>query len=558
MNGKNIDQPIEKLAQIQLQRILDCPAFRSSPKLSRLLRYLVEAALAGRSERLKAYTIAVDVFEQPPSFDPQTNALVRVQAGRLRNLLERYYLNDGRADPLRIEIPKGGYVTVFHTGSTTPQAEGIRRDAGPLQRVSYGPALAVLPFRNLSGDDRQDYFCDGITQEIIHLLTQCREFHVIAPDSVLQYRAGDGNPLPLGSELGVDYVLHGNVRLGGETARVTACLTDVETNVCVWTQNYDQRLNMENILYVQDDIALRVTAVVGQPHGVLNRLVRRRSTRNLEAYTGALRFYEYIEDFSVQKHARARDALERSIELDPDYAEAWGCLAVTYLGEHIFGFNPRSGDAHPLERVWAAARRAVQLDPGSIIGQYGLALSYYYRHEMALFRDVAERALSLAPNRSDLLANLGLHLAYAGQWERGLMLLDKARVLNPLHPGWYYFPYALDCYRRGQYDEALIAAHKLNLPQFFWEHLFIAMICGQLGREAEGRAALARLLAMRPTIAREATEVIAIIVPDTALVAHCVEGLRKAGLGADRRPSLRGETGARVGENKRRGDRGKV
>jgi tetratricopeptide (TPR) repeat protein len=281
---------------------------------------------------------------------------------------------------------------------------------------------------------------------------------------------------------------------------------------------------------VQDDIAQHIAALLGQPHGVIQRLIRHKPFPHWTAYMAVLGFYDYLENFSVENHARTREALERALELEPGYAQAWGCLAIVDQGEHMFGFNPRHGDPPPLERALGAALRAVKLDPYCITGQYALALSYYYRREMTLFREAAERALTLAPNRSDVLANLGLHLAYDGQWERGLALLDKARLLNPLHPGWYGFPYALDHYRRGQYDRALIAARQINLPHFFWEPLFIAMICGQLGREADAQTALARLLAMRPDLATAAAEVIGIIVLDPALVAHCVEGLRKAGL----------------------------
>ena len=524
------ESTLEALVKGELARILVGPAFQSAPKLTRLLRYLVKEALAGQVERIKAYAIAIDVFDQPASFDPQTNPLVRVQVGRLRNLLERYYLNDGRADPLRIEIPRGGYLPLFQTDPATVQANRLQRDDGPSLRAPCGPALAVLPCRNLSGNHQQDYLCDGMTQELIHLLTECRELHVIAPNTMFQYRARGANPRHLGNELGVDYVLSGTVRMGDDRMRVIASLTDTETGIRVWTQSYDQALTVTGILGVQEAIAQRIAALLGQPHGVLNRLIRRKSTCYLDAYTAVLRYYEYVEDFSPEKHAHARDALERAIALDPDYAEAWGALAGIYGGEYTFGFNPCPDDAHPLERAYAAARRSVQCDPGCIIGQYNLALSYYYRREMALFRETAEQALSLAPNRSDMLANLGMHLAHDGQWERGLALLDKARVLNPLHPGWYYFPYALDRYRRGRYDEALLAARQLNLPQFFWEPVYIAMICGQLGRDQEAQTALARLLELRPDMVTEAARVIAMVVPDPALVAHCIEGLHKAGL----------------------------
>ena len=529
MNLPNTEPTLATRVQDQVQRMLEGAAFQAAPTLARLFRYLVEETLTGRADRLKAYTIAVEALGQPASFDPQTSALVRVQAGRLRDLLDRYYRHDGRADPLRLVIPKGGYAVQFEAPAAAPPTDSPP-DAGALLRMPYGPVLAVSPCRNLSGDDRYADFGDGMTQEIIHRLTQCRELYVIAPDTMLQYRKRGATARDLRNELGVDYVLNSSLRLDGDRVRVIASLTDMETGVCLWTQRYDQTLTLAHLFGVQDDIAQRIAALLGQPHGVLQRLVRRKPLPDLEAYTAVLRFYEYLEDFSVENHARTREALERAVERDPVYAEAWGCLALVYAGEHMFGFNPRVGAAPPLERARTAALRSIKLDPGCLSGHYALALSYYYGREMALFRETAERALTLAPNRSDILANLGLHLAYDGQWERGLALLDKARLLNPLHPGWYWFPYALDHYRRGRYTEALSAARRLHLPDFFWEHLFIAMICGQLGRRAEAQTALARLLELRPDLVTAAAEVIGIIVLDPALAAHCMDGLRKAGL----------------------------
>lgn len=529
MSLSNTEPTSATLVRDQVRRILEGAAFQASPNLARLLRYLVEETLAGRAERLKAYTIAVEALGQPATFDPQTSALVRVQAGRLRHRLERHYRQDGRADPLRLVIPKGGYAVQFAAPAAAPPTDGPP-EAGGLPRMPHGPVLAVLPCRHPSGDDRHADFGDGMTQEMIHLLTQCRELHVIAPDTVWQYRKRGITARDLRNELGVDYVLNGSLRLDGNRVRVIASLTDTETGICLWTQRYDQTLTLAHLFEVQDDIAQRIAALLGQPHGVVQRLVRRKPLPDLEAYTAVLRFYEYLEDFSVANHARTRETLERAVERDPDYAEAWGCLAIVYAGEHMFGFNPRVDAAPPLERARTAALRALKLDPYSITGHYALALSYYYRREMALFRETAERALHLAPNRSDILANLGLHLAYDGQWERGLALLDKARLLNPLHPGWYWFPYALDHYRRGQHAEALDAARRLHLPDFFWEPLFIAMICGQLGRDAEARTALARLLELRPDFVTAPEGVIGIIILDPVLVARCVEGLRKAGL----------------------------
>jgi len=214
----------------------------------------------------------------------------------------------------------------------------------------------------------------------------------------------------------------------------------------------------------------------------------------------------------------------------PDYAEAWACLGIVYVGEECFGFNRRD-DPPPLERADFAARRSLELDPEHPTGLHCLALCHVSRGDHALFRDVAERALASAPNRADIHSSIGLQMCQTGNWPRGLELLERARALNPLHPSWYWYPYALDAYRRHDYDAALVYAARINTPESFWDPLFIAMICGQLGKAGEATAALRRLLALKPEVAADPAGVIGKVIFNRELTDHCIAGLDKAGLG---------------------------
>ena len=496
--------------------MLDSAQFKAAPGLARLLAYLVANTDTSGEKRIKAYSIAVEVFGQGANYDPQSNALVRVQASRLREQLRRYYAAEGRTDEWQLGIPLGGYCVQL---LPTPRE----------QSASFGPRLAVLPFQNLSGDEQLTYLCDGITQEIMHLLVQSRALQLIAPDTMFHYRQRAAEPVGVGRELGVDYVLSGHVRIGGETVRVGAKLTDVRSNQTAWSERYERRRDPADILAIQDDIAQHIVALLGSPHGVIERLERRHASTDFSAYAAVQRFYEYIEHLTPETHATARATLELAVQIAPNYAEAWACLAGVYCGEHLFGFNPRSGEP-ALDRALTAARRALQLAPDCVTGHYSLALTHYYRREMAAFREAAERALALAPNRTDLISSLGMHLAYAGEWARGLAMLDRARILNPLHPNWYWFPYAMDCYQRGDYAQALHYASQLNQQNFFWDHVFIAMICGQLGQLAPARQALDRALALCPPFKTDAKEIIGIIHTNPAMVDLCLDGLRKAGM----------------------------
>ncbi|MGI9412151.1 MAG: hypothetical protein ACR2PM_00675, partial [Hyphomicrobiales bacterium] len=199
----------------EFHSITGSPPFVSSHRLIRFLQFVIEEALADRASRLKEYTIALEVFDQSETFNPQTNTIVRVHAGRLRRRLERYYLTDGSADEIRIDIPKGGYAPVFEQRSETPAASEIAVPPAPteappasddIRTLPTGPSIAVLPFDNLSADPEQGYFADGIAEEILNALTRFSELRVIARHSTFKYKGQPIDVRDVGKDLGADFV----------------------------------------------------------------------------------------------------------------------------------------------------------------------------------------------------------------------------------------------------------------------------------------------------------------------------------------------------------------
>ncbi len=522
-----------KDVQHAFAKIIDSHTFKDAAVLVELLRFLFEESIVNERTNLTAYVIATEGLKQPASFDAQKNPLVRVQAARLRKLLEAYYLNEGVADIWRITMPKGGYHLKVFQGSPTIDSHSHRATTGR----DLAPRLAVLPLENLSGDDSKRYICDGITQEIIHLMTTNREIQLLSSGTTFHYRVGQEQFGKVASELGVDYLLHGSIRMNDEEIRVTAFLFDAHTEQHVWTEQYHHKLTPQNIFQTQEEIAEIIAHHVTTPYGAIHRHLRTKNINDFSAYAAVLRYYEYQEALSPETHLIARDAIERTIIEHPEYAEAWGCIAGLYAAEHMFGFNVRHGDRPPLERALEAARKTLQLLPDSVIGLYGLANSYYYLGEREAFRVAAQRAIDLAPNRPEILGGLSLQICYDGQWDRGIAMLDKARELNPLHPGWYWFPYAMYHYRNDEFEQALNYAQRINMPGFFWDDTFIAMILGQLGRIDEAKVALARARALNPSLETDAYQIYSIIMQNQELVKKCLVGLENAGLPKQRIPN---------------------
>ncbi len=237
----------------QLKKILKSPIFSRSKELCRFLQFAVEQKLRNRSVRLKEYLIGVTVFERGETFNPGTDPIVRVQARRLRSKLSLYYETDGRADTVLIELPSGGYVPVFHFRAATEHARGpnLLDGGSPETRRS----VVVLPFVNM-GPDENERFSDGLTEELIHVLSKAADLRVVARTSSFHFKGKTDDIRSIGIRLGVDALVEGSVRSDGNRLRVSAGLIDVADGGLLWSGVYEQ--TAAEMFAVQEDISEQI------------------------------------------------------------------------------------------------------------------------------------------------------------------------------------------------------------------------------------------------------------------------------------------------------------
>jgi adenylate cyclase len=245
-----VDPISEFEIQTQLHRILASPGFRSSERLRRFLRFAVERTLAGEAAQLKEYLVGREVFDRSSSYDPRTDSIVRVEAQRLRRKLREYYQAHGSADPIWISLQAGSYVPAF--------GRPVRVDAaGAENSASPGPpdprTVAVLPFSNLSPEPNQEYFCDGIVEDIINALTPIPEFKVIARTTTLSFKWSSADLREIGSRLGAGRIVEGTVRKTGNVLRISANLVSSETQQVLWSWVFDRPA--QDLFSVGDEIA---------------------------------------------------------------------------------------------------------------------------------------------------------------------------------------------------------------------------------------------------------------------------------------------------------------
>jgi TolB-like protein len=405
----------------------------------------------------------------------------------------------------------------------------MRADSGAI-RAEEGFWVAVLPFSHAGGNADLTALAEGISEEIVTGLSRFSYLRVIARSSTLRYANQAVDIRAVGKELGARYVMQGSLRQAGPALRIAAQLVDANSGAHVWAERYDRPLRTEDLFDLQDDLVPVIVATVADTRGVLPRTMaealRGREPGELTPYEALLRSFAYHHRVNAEEHAKARAVLERAVEQAPGNADCWAMLSHLYKEEYAHGFNVRTD---PVGRAFMAARRAVEIAPSNHLAYYALASAQFFQREFQAFRNSAEHAIALNPMDGFTAGFLGFLIAYAGDWERGCALAERARRLNPHHPDWYWFPSFFDAYRKRDYRGALEFALKINMPGFWRTHLALATVYGQLGEQQAARKAVQDLLAIRPDFPAVARQELGKWW-DRELTGHLIEGLRKAGL----------------------------
>jgi len=393
------------------------------------------------------------------------------------------------------------------------------------------PSIVVLAFTNLSGDSEQEYFGDGITEDLTTDLSKLSGLFVIARNSAFTYKGKAVKVQEVSRELGVRYVLEGSVRKMDGQVRITAQFVDAPTGQPLWAERYDREL--KDIFALQGEIERKIVAYLalrlteGEQEHVWSQYTG-SYTGNPEAYDSYLRGREYLYRNTKETYPQARQLFERAVELDPTYALAYSGLGFTYLEERIF---QGSLDPKTLERAFALAQKALALDDS--LPTAHLLLGYVYlakrQHEQAIA--AAERAIVLAPNYANAYAALGQILDFAGRPEDAIRVAEKALRLDPRNPVEHLSALGTAYRLTGRYEEA-IATYKrlLNFnPNHPGAHTSLAITYSELGREEEARAEAAQILRVMPNFSLEGWEQ-RIMWKDRTMTEREFAALCKAGL----------------------------
>ena len=513
----------EEAVNAAVVRVLASPNFDASERNRNFLTYVVEQTLAGRAERIKAYSIATAVFGRDERFDPQLDSIVRIEAGRLRRSLERYYLTDGRDDRLRIEIPRGSYVPVFRFPRPDHSGETV---GGP-------PSILVTAFEEEGDHSAFPSFTRGFTRALIIALTRFTGLRVFGAETALRYPA-DADPQSLRRALNVDYLVMGGTSLAPDHFEVDALLVEARTGRTVWAETFERRLQPSEIVALRNEVANLVARTLAQPYGIIQgdraHDADGEPPERLRSYASVLRFYAYWRTFDRTVIEEVRAGLEETLAAEPDYAEACACLSLLYSNAHRFRHRIGVSDLDPQERALALARRAVDLAPSSSWAHYALGLARWFAGDPEGGLATLQMGLALNPNDTTILADLGQRYAMLARWDKAVPMLEELYARNPSQPGSYRIGLFLFHYAHGRYKDALAEARRVEAPHVVYGHIGVATSAARLGRRAEAAAALEAILALDPDYGEHALTDLESRSVAPELIRAVVDGLVEAGL----------------------------
>jgi TolB-like protein/Flp pilus assembly protein TadD len=484
--------PSADQVRAQVDKILASRLFARSERLCRFLRFCVELTLDEKSDRLKEQSVGVEVFDRKGDYDPRTDPIVRVEARRLRSKLKAYYTTSGRPDCILIELPKGAYVPSFRMRNVNQSAIPATR-VQPAASAAGERSIAVLPFTNLTPEAGADYFSDGLTEELIHLLTRIPGLRVVAWSSMSQLRGRDQDLAGIRQELKVATVLRGSVRRTPARVRVTAQLIDTESGNYLWSEAYDRQL--ENVVAIQEEMARAIVDTLELTLVWPNDSAARKAP-NLKCYNLCLQGRFHGNKRTPEGLRQSLLCFEQAVAADESSAEAHAGLGCAYSLMADYGVaDPQ--DVVPKAKL--STQKALALDPQSSQAHVSLAFilstfewkwsaaEAFYRRSIALNPGFSRARLWYATD----------YLALLGRFDEAIKEAETALHMDPLSPlalEGCAFVHILS----RDYKTALQFCRQLaELDPVFWKaYSSLGRVLGLLGRYDEAIASLERARAL--------------------------------------------------------------
>ena len=570
------DAPASDEIRAAIERMVTSEVFSRSPQLGAFLRFVTEAALHGKTDRIKAYTIGVEVLRRDTKFDPQLDPIVRVEATRLRRTIERYYMGPGAADPVIVDLPRGSYVPTFRRrevargfampawtamifGHRPSQAKlaavvgvvaiataalvgGVfvgRNDrglipaaspardvdgqkAGALPRGNGMPTLQIEPLRVIGTPSPGAVMPERLYAKISDAFARFDTINVAS-----------GSAEPHAAEPRPAYRLAGTVEYSGDTANAWFTLTSNAEGTVVWSRRFERVRPSGTDGASEDSIVVSLTNSLLQSYGVIrarDRASQLASNEGDPRYRCVLEAADAIRTADRQMHEQGRACLEHLTAADPSFAVGFIFLAMLYNREFQLDYESRAGDVPALDRALRTARHAIALHPEDSRGYLALMVIQFNRRDIAAGVAAGDKTIVL--NKYDMLAlgEYGGRLVLAGDVERGMKMLREAGAHGAVRPAWHHIYMSIGSYVSGDLKQAERSANDITQDDVALGQVARALAAKAVGDREACRKALERLRSLGAGWRSDPRAELARLILDSSIVDKLATGLAAAGL----------------------------
>lgn len=529
------DDCISEQIEFELDLIVNSSGFSTSSQMQNFLSYIVHKALSGEASLLKQYTIAVEALGQSEDFDPESNPLVRIEAGRLRKKLDFYYKNEGSNDPCLISVPVGKYIPLFKKNDNV-YSKSLDDVATDGWKQSCGPRLLISCFADRDTSKRSSKLLYYTADNLAKVMSQFLMFRLVSATPHADEKTSNEVVSSYRKGRSVDYFLTVNVhQLTSKNIirgyQLICQLIEAETVEVIWSNGY--AVDQDNLQSLLSNICYEISiATVDLMQGAMQlhwaRKEYLRGEESIDARYKVLVGYRYHADhLNNESFEKGVQACLDAIKVNPNDMVAHVVYCEYCRQAYVYGFGMINS---PLEKGLKSGQLAVRINPNSHEAHYVLGQIWFHLGNTELCMLSFEKSRKLSKYNPLITFGTGFHLFFMEKWDEAMALIDSVIESESTHPDWYHMLPFLNYYRLSEYDQALISAMQIVSPGIFWGPLARAVVYGQLGRVAEAGKELEELKIRYPDFMSTGKIMLERYLSSPELFNKICDGLKKAGL----------------------------
>lgn len=504
----------------ELEAVLKYNSLKSSPVLTKFLKYVVEQTVKENQHYIKEYSIAVNVLNRSADFNSNDDAVVRIHAGRLRRVLNEYYLTDGQNNTVMIDMPKGSYIPLFIRRTKIPTAESLPNN-------NLKPVIAIFPFKSILQNKNLTIISELLCGELSAELSRFEEIAVIGQFSKEMISKIDQNTLEAANEMGADFIVTGNLKHNNEKLQIRLNLLNSSTGEFILTKSFEYE-TPEDFMKMQNEIIESVVCIIGGYYGVIfKEIIRKSSLKTIDSdiWKAIYSYYKYQCSYSLENCLAAFDNLKQATNTHPDHALLWAMMGEFYLDGIAFAIEDNE-----FEEGYRCIMKSLQIDPNCQHVWHALTFANLFKKDSAACLQSAEQCIRINPNASGLVSGVGCMLIFAGYFDKGYEIMKNALEKNPNCPWWMNIGFCYYYIAKKDYETALYWAEKMDAEETFWDPLLKAATLSFTNQEHRAKKYLTKLVELEPKISRKINAVLSRCILSENIITQIIGSLDKIGL----------------------------